>query len=606
MTDPSRLVRNAPLALSVVTKHAGRGRQALTSAMLRSLPRQARPRAARVVARLDPVAEQLAVAAAGNSAAATEALVRLGSDDPAVAVRAADALLVLHRPDQARHLLEALPEPHPAGHAVVMASLLAGEGRLREALAALGGARGTRARTLRAQLAGDLEALEAGRRTGAPRRAAAAPGAPGPVRNVLHLVTTALPEAQSGYTIRTQSIAEQQVRQGLQVQVASRLGFPVDQGHPGAAPLVRVDGVMYHRLLPARPAPAGAGARLDLAVELVDELVTRTSPGLLHAHSKHDNAQVAIAVARRHGLPVVYEVRGFLEETWRTRGGADDTDFYRLSQAAELECMLAADQVVTLSRSMRDHMVARGVAAEKVTVVPNAVADDFLAEPPAGDRAGLGIPDDALVVGFSGTVNAYEGLATVVRALAERSGDPLLGTVHLLVVGSGPALAEVKQLAAPLGERAHFTGRVPHARVRELIAAMDLFVVPRAETPVTRLVPPLKHLEAMALGVPVLASDLPPLREGADDSGCIELARPDDPSSWAEAIARELSTVEALRERGAASRNWVLGHRSWSRVSQGYRVVYEAASTAHPVPRDRAAGHSSARPVHSEGSADDL
>lgn len=578
MADPMRIPRNAPVAFSVVAKHAGRGRQALGSAVLRALPRPARVHAGRMLGRVDPVTAQLAVASAGSTAAAADALVALADrGEPELTVRAADALLVLHRPDRARELLAGLPEPHPDGYPVVMASLLAGEGRLTEALSTLSGATGARARSLRTQLTGELAVLDAQRRIPA-AGSATVRGTSRPVQRVVHLVTTALPEAQSGYTIRTQSIARQQLAAGLDVQVVPRIGFPVDQGHPTARPEVSVDGVRYHRLIPARPLPAGAGERLDLAVEMLDRHVRDTRPDLLHAHSKHDNAQVAIAVARRHGLPVVYEVRGFLEETWRSRGGSPDTDFYRLSRDAELACMLAADRVVTLSRSMRDQIVARGVPADVVDVVPNAVAADFLAVPPDGGptRAALGIPADALVVGFSGTVNGYEGLATAVRAVLELDDQH----VHLLVVGAGPALAEVRELAAPLGGRAHFTGRVPHHRVREHLAAMDLFVVPRAETPVTRLVPPLKHLEAMATGVPVLASDLPPLRETADDSVCLTLVAPDDPAAWARELAGQLSTVAELRRRGARGRDWVVANRSWEGIAEIYRVVYETASGA--------------------------
>ncbi|HIW29637.1 MAG TPA: glycosyltransferase family 4 protein [Candidatus Luteococcus avicola] len=583
MADPSLLVRNAPVALSVVTKHAGRGRQALSSAVLRALPRGARSRVSGMVGRVDPVAAQLALASCGNTASAVESLVGLASrGDAALTVRAADALQVLHRPDRARELLEGLPEPHPRGYAVVMAGLFAGEGHLHEALGTLTDAKGSRAVALRRQLSGELDALQTSRRIIHSTGSGTVVGGARNVERVMHLVTTALPEAQSGYTVRTQSIAEQQVAAGISADVVTRVGFPVDQGHPAASPSVTVRGVRYHRLLPARRLPAGAGSRLDLAVELVDDLVTRTCPSLLHAHSKHDNAQVAIAVARRHELPVVYEVRGFLEETWRTRGGSVDTDQYRLSRQAELDCMLAADRVVTLSRSMRDEIVDRGVPVDKVDVVPNAVADDLLAKPADRDtaRAALGLAPDALVVGFSGTVNAYEGLETVVRALCQLD-DP---RVHLLVVGSGPALAEVRRLAAPLGDRGHFTGRVPHARVREHLAAMDLFVVPRSQTPVTLLVPPLKHLEAMAAGVPVLASDLPPLRETADDSGCVHLAPADDVTAWADAITGELASVDALRARGAAGRKWVREERTWSRNAEAYQVTYSKARTAPTGP----------------------
>lgn len=576
-----RLPGNLPTAASVLVRHAQRGRAALTSAVARALPRSLRPALEGPLARIDPVAALLLAASLRGTEAVVPRLRELAaSAGAATAVRAADALVVLHRPEQAAQVLDALPSGTP-GLAPVRAAMLADAGQLHRSLELLTGVPGRRARRQRAQLAGDLAALDAARRlhsTGTAHTEAATSPRQAPVRHVLHLTTTALPTAQTGYTIRTQAIATQQLRAGLQVDVASRIGFPVDQGHPAASRRVQVDGVSYHRLLPHGLLPAGAGDRLDLAVELADELVRELRPDLLHAHSKHDNAQVAVAVARRHGLPAIYEVRGFLEETWRSRGGSADSDTYRLSRRAELDCMAAADQVVTLSRSMREHVVAGGIDPAKVHIVPNAVADSFLAGPPErrAARAALGLDDGVRVVGFSGTVNAYEGLDVVVEALKQLDN----ASVRLLVVGAGPGLAQVRRLAEPLGDRALFTGKVPHARVREHLAAMDLFVVPRRDTPVTRLVPPLKHLEAMATGVAVLLSDLPPLRETAEDCGAALLAAPDDPSAWAGAIGEALADTASLREREETGRAWIRDARCWSRVARRYEVVYEAAMAA--------------------------
>ncbi len=210
---------------------------------------------------------------------------------------------------------------------------------------------------------------------------------------------------------------------------------------------------------------------------------------------------------------MVYEVRGFLEETWRSRGGEPDSDFYRWSRDAETACMVAADAVVTLAETMRQEIVSRGVDPARVHVVPNAVPASFLGPVPeqvvaaARDRLRLGRRDT--VFGTVTTLNDYEGVDTLVEALVVLD-DP---AVRLLVVGDGPARSALRRLAAPLGDRVVFTGRVPHARVREHLAVMDVFCVPRRATPVTVLVPPLKPLEALAAGRPVLASDLPPLVE---------------------------------------------------------------------------------------------
>ena len=101
-------------------------------------------------------------------------------------------------------------------------------------------------------------------------------------------------------------------------------------------------------------------------------------PAVLHAASNYANAMIALALGERYGLPVVYEVRGFWEDTWLSRhpNGTDlaSSELYRRNRDLETRCMLAADLVVTLGEAMREEIVARGVPADKVLIVPNAVS----------------------------------------------------------------------------------------------------------------------------------------------------------------------------------------------------------------------------------------
>lgn len=582
------LARNGPLTASVATKFMGRGRAAAASAALRAMPTGLRRRLlplldARVLRTLLPQAtglHALGVAADGRTADAVAEL-EAAAEGSGRRRRGAlvDALVVLHRADVARRVAGGGPIPP-----VVEGRLLAEEGHYRQALDVLGSRRAAAA--LVDQLTGDLAALDAPARVtpaapeSVPSRArrAGRTASRGP-RSVTHLVTTALPEAQTGYTIRTQGIAQAQASSGLDVEVISRLGFPVDTGHPYAPAHRRVGDVDYHRLLPFRRLPARADARLDEAIDLVGARVAARHPAILHAHSKHDNAQVALAVGRARAIPVVYEVRGFLEETWRTRGGDPASDHYLENQQAETTCMRAADAVVTLSHTMRARILARGVDAERVHVIPNAVPDAYLEPVPsrAEARATLGIDPLAPVLGVAGTLNAYEGLDTVIEAMA-LVADPRL---VFLVVGAGPDRDRLEALAARTGVDVRFTGRVPHGQVRRHIAAMDLFCVARGRTPVTEVVPPLKPLEALATGVPVLASDLPPLAELMAEAEEGEpfgwLAPAGDPARWAEELRRLAYDPAHLARAGNAGRQWATRERTWSRLVQSYEAVYREA-----------------------------
>lgn len=570
------LLRNGPAAASVLWRHLGRTGAKAGSVALRVAPPRARALVSGpAVRRRRPDLAALALAAAGEREQAARVLTAALHEDahpgPVLVRRVAAAALTLDLPDLAEHAVDLLPDDDE-DRSRLAALLAATRGNLREAVRWAALVPGRRGVELRRRLTGETEVLrhtlldDELTRPPAPRRAA------GEVRRVLHVVSNALPEVQAGYTIRTHGIVTAQRGAGLEPHVVTRLGFPVDSGHLAAPARVEVDGVPYHRLIPTAPLPVPSRALQERAVDELGRLVERLRPDLLHAHSKHENAQVALIVARRLGLPVVYEVRGLLEETWRSRGGRADSDFYLWSREAETFCMTLADQVVVLAETMRREVVERGVPAEMVHVVPNAVPDSFTGPLPdrAPVRERLGLRPGDTVLGTVTTLNDYEGVDTLLAAL-ERLDDP---GVRLLVVGDGPARAALRQRAEPLGDRVVFTGRVPHGRVRELLAAMDAFCVPRRATPVTVLVPPLKPLEAMAAGLPVLVSDLPPLVELVVP-GRFGLAAPaGDSEAWAERMAAVRDDPEAVRALGRQGRDWVAAHGTWSVAAERYREVY--------------------------------
>jgi glycosyltransferase involved in cell wall biosynthesis len=306
---------------------------------------------------------------------------------------------------------------------------------------------------------------------------------------------------------------------------------------------------------------------------------------VLHAATDHSNGRVALALRETFGLPVVYEVRGFLEDTWLTQapGRGPGDDVYRARRALETHCMREADLVLTLGRAMKAEIVARGVPEDRVLIVPNAVDEAFLAPLPDGApvRRRLGIAPDELVVGTVSTLAPHEGIGTLLHAGAalRRRGIPL----RLLIVGDGPEGPALRALAARLGlddGTALFTGRVPHAQVRHFHAVLDVFAVPRTDERVCRLVTPLKPVEAMASGLPVAASDLGALRELIEPEVNGRLILPTSPQSWAEGLETLLYSRKQRAELGAAARATVVRDRTWNRVAATTREAYRTLGCA--------------------------
>jgi glycosyltransferase involved in cell wall biosynthesis len=490
--------------------------------------------------------------------------------------RQAAFALAADQPAAAAEALDRLPDTDP-GRPVLTARLAWREGRLTDALRALDDAPGRKARRLRATLAPQQAFLAAPPAT----RSMASPHVHVPGR-VLHLVSDALPSVSAGYTIRTHEIVRAQRAAGLDPHVATRCGFPVTQGIFDGRRLVEVDGVPYHRLLPwllpghgdADPKLAARGEKLAAA------LTERTRPAVLHAASNFANAQIALALGQRYGLPVVYEVRGFWEDTWLSRhpDGARlaDSELYQRSRALETECMLAADLVVTLGEAMREEIEARGVPAEKIVIVPNAISEDFLAPLPGPGnlRADLGIQKDEYVVGEVTSLVKHEGIGTLLEATAilRARGVP----ARALIVGDGPERAALQRQAAGAGlaRAAVFTGRVPAAKVRQFHALLDVFVIPRTPDRVCQLVTPLKPVEAMASGLCVVTSEVKALTEIVKHEVTGMQTVPQDPVSLADCLERLFYSPDIRRKLGDNAREWVSGDRTWARNAARYKDAY--------------------------------
>ncbi|WP_242608618.1 glycosyltransferase family 4 protein [Actinomadura formosensis] len=414
----------------------------------------------------------------------------------------------------------------------------------------------------------DLRALLA--RPAAPSRRGPRPG-----NGVLQFVTNALPATNAGYTVRTHRIALAQRESGLDTHVVTRLGYPLSRGAGDARARVDLDGVPYHRLLPWLP-PGDPRRAVEKSADLAGRLVAELRPAVLHAVSDHRNAAVALEVGRRHGIPVVYEVRGFPEDSWLSRDPAhrETDDFYRLTREVETRRMAEADAVVTLGEAMRAEIASRGIPAEKILTVPNGVDETFLRPlPDPGDLRGrLGIPDGATVVGLTSSFYGYEGIDTLIdaAALLRDRGTP----VTLLLVGHGPERAALERRAAGHGIHAVFTGRVPMESVRRFHAVLDVFAVPRRADRVCQLVTPLKPIEAMAGGIPVIASDVMALREIVEPGVTGELTVPEDPEAWANCLEDLAYSPERRKKIGRSAREWVAAERTWRAVTGRYRAAY--------------------------------
>jgi glycosyltransferase involved in cell wall biosynthesis len=405
---------------------------------------------------------------------------------------------------------------------------------------------------------------------------------------VLHIVSRALPYHEVGYTLRSQSVGEAQAAAGLEPHVATLGNVPANVGVPDAPLDWDVRGLPYHRVAPAFVDNGFHDRLVTASARGLAELADRIRPAVLHPASNHLQAQVALAAAAPLGIPVVYEVRGFIEETWASHPERDEdaaraSDRYRAVRDTETRVMAASDALVTLSETMRLEIIERGCAAENVVVIPNAV-DVERFRPLARDdglAASLGIGRDEPVVGYISTFTAYEGIRYLLEAAAALRGRGR--RFRLLLVGDGLDRDPLVQTGRRLGlddGTLIMPGRVPNDEVARYYSVIDVFVVPRTADRVSALVTPLKPFEAMAMERALVVSDVPPLREIVTPGETGLLFRREDADDLA-AVLEGLLDDEALRHRlGRQAREWVAAERTWAQNGARYRALYERLGAA--------------------------
>lgn len=393
---------------------------------------------------------------------------------------------------------------------------------------------------------------------------------------ILHVLDHSLP-LHSGYTFRTRAILRAQIAQGWDVRGLT--------GHRHIAPWRQadevVDGLRFHRT-PGAPATGNALVRewRDIAAHAnaIEALVKDWRPDIIHAHSPVLNAIAAQRVARRHGIPTVYEIRAFWEDAAVGNGtGAEGSPRYWLTRQLETHAVRAADAVAVICEGLKGDLIARGVDAAKIIVSPNGVDLDQFGTPVPRDPAltvKLGL-EGADVVGFIGSFYDYEGLDDLIAAMpALVRARP---KAKLLLVGGGPReeALRAQATASPFADHIVFVGRVPHDQVEHYYAQVDVLAYPRKAMRLTDLVTPLKPLEAMAQGRLVAASSVGGHRELIEDGITGTLFPPDDPAAIAGSLAQLFAERGQWDGRRAVARAFVERERNWSSNILRYESVYQ-------------------------------
>lgn len=402
---------------------------------------------------------------------------------------------------------------------------------------------------------------------------------------ILHILDHSIP-LHSGYTFRTRAILEQQHEKGWETfhltSPKHNLVANVDGGEED------IENLHFYR----SETPKGIIGKLpvlnqwavlrNLEKRLI-EIIPEIRPDILHAHSPSLNGQAAVRAGKRFGIPVVYEIRAFWEDAAVDHGTSKEWGVrYRMTRALETSVIKNSSAVTTICEGLRNEIITRGVAPDKVTVIPNAVDISRFKMKEEKDldlQSELGLQDKS-VIGFIGSFYAYEGLPLLIKALPEiLKDDP---DVRLLLVGGGPDEKKINQLIESLGirDKVILTGRVPHEQVQRYYNLVDIFVYPRFSMRLTELVTPLKPLEAMAQGRLVLASDVGGHRELIRSGENGYLFKAGDVDDLCEKVQYMMTNNKEWFSMKEAGRRFVETERNWEVSVERYRPIYTSLLNA--------------------------
>jgi glycosyltransferase involved in cell wall biosynthesis len=223
-----------------------------------------------------------------------------------------------------------------------------------------------------------------------------------------------------------------------------------------------------------------------------------------------------------------------------------------------------ADCVLPVTDVLAEEVLRNGADANQIAVIPNGIDVNKFSRAVSSSvaKASMGL-SGKLVLGFTGFVRPWHGLDAIIDLLAR--GD-LAKNLHFLIVGDGPAIAELKTKSRDLGvaDRVTFAGLVQRDAIPRTIAAFDIALLPQC----VDYCSPLKIFEYMAAGKAIVAPDQANIREVLTPEFSGLLFAPENRDSMASGIIR-LTQDEALRER--------LGQNAFDEIrSRGYTWQHNA------------------------------
>lgn len=397
-------------------------------------------------------------------------------------------------------------------------------------------------------------------------------------KTALYLLNHSINFIENGYSIRSHNKIKLLELAKWKVICFTRPGYPVNLSSPLSLSMGRKSNndVKYHTIEEPTESNKYVFDYIYQSYLSIKELISKESPGIVIAASNFVCAAPAMMAAHYHKIPFIYDVRGFWEETAVTNGILDvESIDYLYIKAIEIHMYESASKIFTLSNIMAEKILHDQCKRENIVIIPNMISERtfFPIEKSGNLEESYGISNRDIVIGYVGSTSKYEGLNYIVRA-AEKIKEKY-DNVKFIISGelNDDIYSDLDKLNLTdyvikngIQSEIIFTGHIDHGDIKNMYSLFDIAVYPRISTPVTELVPPLKPIESMAMGIPVILSSVGGMSELAEhgSSGLyFEAGNLDDLVCHIETL---IKSPDMRRTIGEKARESVLNNRIWERA----------------------------------------
>jgi colanic acid biosynthesis glycosyl transferase WcaI len=286
-------------------------------------------------------------------------------------------------------------------------------------------------------------------------------------------------------------------------------------------------------------------------------------------------APVLVTMARLRRARLVFNVQDLHPDAAISLGLIRNSWVIRILKGLERWAYRSADAVAVISAGFRDHCIARGASSDSLAVIPNWI-DLQEVQPlqrPSHIRADLGLPSDAFVALYAGTIGHVSGAQVMLEAaeLLQAHKD-----VHVVFIGEGPLVPQLQRECATRAlERVHFLPFQPRARLNEVQGVGDVSVVTLLRG-YGRISIPSKILGYMAAARPVIAAvdDDSETALFITNAGAGLVTKPEDPVALAAAILALRDDRPRARALGLAGRFHLEATQSKHQILERYRALF--------------------------------